>query len=85
MTWVVRFAVLYLVGALFFAWGVASVAFQVFPYAQMKSVADFVRGDQDENLTIAQKLQNDLGGTPTRMMRQYQPCLLYTSPSPRDS
>lgn len=73
MKLIFRIAVVYLVALFFFAWGVAAVAFQIFPYSLIKSVQAFVEGDQDETLSVLEKLENDLGGTPTRMMREYKP------------
>jgi hypothetical protein len=68
-----RIATIYLTAMVFFIWGAASAVFQVFPYSVMKSVQSFVQGDPDENLSVIQKLQNDLGGTPTRMLRSFAP------------
>lgn len=73
MNFLTRLAGLYLLALIFFGWGVATILFQIFPYSVLKDVQAFVQGDQDENLSVLEKLENDLGGTPTRMMRSYQP------------
>lgn len=71
MGWLLRGAMLYLVAALFFAWGAATVKFQVFPWQPMHTAAAFVRGDPSEHTSLWDKVRNDMGWSPTRAMRVF--------------
>ena len=73
MQFILKYSGIYLVAIFCFAWGVASVAFHVFPYSYLKLVEDFVRGDTSENLSVIQMLGNDFGGKPRRLIRTYVP------------
>ena len=72
---IVRIATLYLIAVLFFGWGMAVVRYEIFPFSYIRSVKDnvtaFVRGHIDEDTTVAQKISNDLGISPERMIREY--------------
>nr|WP_254428806.1 MULTISPECIES: arylsulfotransferase family protein [unclassified Ruegeria] len=71
------FGLFYLVAMSFFAWGFAAGRYMFPPARVMASVkneiSSFVAGDSTENTSVIQKLRNDLGGRPERMIRTFSP------------
>lgn len=72
-----KIAVIYLGVLLFFGWGMAAGHYKIFPFHALSglknNVEAFVVGDVDEDLTLFQRLTNDFGGAPERLMRYYTP------------
>jgi outer membrane protein assembly factor BamB len=63
----------YLAALLFFTWGVAAARLEVFPWAYVSAVYDYVRGHQDETSSLLDKILSDAGIRPGRFLRDYQP------------
>lgn len=68
---------LYLFGVATFSWGFAAGGNHIFPGPMLNlikdEVSDFTKGSSFENLSLSQMLQNDLGGTPYRLIRDHAP------------
>jgi len=66
-------ALLYLGVVAGIVWGFAMGKYEVFPFPlvkdQYQEVVDFIAGDQAENTTVLEKLQNDFGSVPFRYLR----------------
>lgn len=73
MNLVQRAAVLYLFAMLFVGWGVAIGKYEIFPYAVLKSVQDFVVGDPTEDTDVFSKLRNDFDIAPERQLHRVVP------------
>jgi hypothetical protein len=63
-----KLALAYLGLMLAFGYGVAVMEFELWPYAPLRAVKDFVQGDVSENTSLFQKLTNDADILPVRHM-----------------
>jgi len=77
MKTVVRWtAIVYLVAMTFFVWGLATVRYQIFPWAYVypleQELSAFVRGHEAENTTLTGKIQSDIGMKPKRQIGTFK-------------
>ena len=63
-----KIAIWYLIILAAFAWGVATMEAQVFPYGLIREAIDFVKGTESDDTTVGEKFANDFGIKPTRLM-----------------
>ncbi len=54
------------------AWGVMIGKYEWFPYVILRSVNDFIRGSEDDDTSIFEKLESDRGGIAHRFIIPYQ-------------
>lgn len=55
---------LILIGGYFY--GVRSVEYGLWPYGIVREIQAFLKGDPEENTSVAEKIENDLGLLPAR-------------------
>ena len=64
------------VSGVFFAWGAATVRFQVFPWQFLSpitsDVREFVKGDVSEKTGLVEKISNDLAIRPSRQLYDHE-------------
>lgn len=73
MNFAQRAGLLYLFALFFVGWGVAIGKYEVFPYAVLKDVQDFLAGDPTEDADILSKLKNDFDVAPERYLHSIAP------------
>ncbi len=73
MNFVQRAGALYLFAILFVGWGIAIGKYEVFPFAFLKDIQDFIAGDPTEDTDILSKLSNDFDIAPERQLHSVAP------------